>query len=81
VADDYVHENVVNLEANAGSILNFYKALITLRKQHPQLVIGTNLSRGRATSCSIAALAKAALLSSISAPNRSQFRRARSAPA
>jgi alpha-glucosidase len=40
VADDYVHENVVNLEADAASILNFFKALITLRKQHPQLVTG-----------------------------------------
>jgi alpha-glucosidase len=40
VADDYVRENVVNLEADAGSVLNFYKALITLRKQHPQLVTG-----------------------------------------
>lgn len=40
VADDYVHENVVNLEADAGSILNFYKALVALRKQHSQLVTG-----------------------------------------
>jgi alpha-glucosidase len=41
LADDYVHENVVNLEADAGSILNLYKALIELRKQRPQLVSGT----------------------------------------
>ena len=34
LADDYVHENVVNLEADAGSILSLYKALIALRKQH-----------------------------------------------
>jgi alpha-glucosidase len=40
VADDYAHENVVNLEADAGSILNLYKALIALRKQFPQLVAG-----------------------------------------
>jgi alpha-glucosidase len=40
VADDYAHENVVNLEADAGSILNLYKALIALRKQLPQLVTG-----------------------------------------
>jgi alpha-glucosidase len=40
VADDYVDRNVVNLEADAGSILNFYKALLALRQQHPQLVTG-----------------------------------------
>jgi alpha-glucosidase len=40
VADDYAHENVVNLEADAGSILRLYKALIALRKQLPQLVTG-----------------------------------------
>jgi alpha-glucosidase len=40
LADDYVHENVVNLEADADSILNLYKALIALRKDFPQLVTG-----------------------------------------
>jgi alpha-glucosidase len=40
VADDYLHENVVNLDADALSILSLYKALITLRKQLPQLVKG-----------------------------------------
>ena len=41
LAEDYVHENVVNLEADAGSILSLYKALIALRKQLPQLVTGS----------------------------------------
>src|ERR1700730_7758191 len=41
LADDYVHENVVNLEADAASILTLYKALIALRKQLPQLVTGS----------------------------------------
>jgi alpha-glucosidase len=41
VADDYDSENVVNLEADAGSILNLYKALIALRKQLPPLVTGS----------------------------------------
>ena len=41
LADDYVHENVVNLEADAASILSLYKALIALRKQLPQLVTGS----------------------------------------
>jgi alpha-glucosidase len=40
LASDYVHENVVNLETDADSILNFYKALIATRKQHRQLVTG-----------------------------------------
>ncbi|SHG29907.1 alpha-glucosidase [Bradyrhizobium erythrophlei] len=31
--DDFVHENVVNLEADARSILSLYKALITLRRK------------------------------------------------
>jgi len=39
-ADDFVHENVVNLEADTKSILNLYKALITLRMKLPQLVTG-----------------------------------------
>src|SRR6202046_215916 len=40
-ADDYVHENVVNLEADATSILSLYKALIAMRKQLPQLMTGS----------------------------------------
>ena len=38
--DDFVHENVVNLEADARSILSLYKALISLRKKLPQLRAG-----------------------------------------
>jgi alpha-glucosidase len=41
LADDYVHENVVNLEADAASILSLHKALIALRKQRSQLVTGS----------------------------------------
>jgi alpha-glucosidase len=41
LADDHVQENVARLEADRGSILNLYKALIALRKQTPQLVRGT----------------------------------------
>src|ERR1700693_1865556 len=40
VADDFVHENVVNLDADSRSILSLYKALIGLRKKLPQLVSG-----------------------------------------
>jgi alpha-glucosidase len=40
-ADDYAHENVANLEADGGSILSLYKALIALREQLPQLVTGS----------------------------------------
>jgi alpha-glucosidase len=40
LADDFVRENVVNLEADTKSILNLYKALITLRRKLPQLVTG-----------------------------------------
>jgi alpha-glucosidase len=40
VADDFIHENVVNLEADSRSILSLYKALIGLRKKLPQLVSG-----------------------------------------
>jgi alpha-glucosidase len=40
LADDFLHENVVNLEADARSILSLYKALIDLRKKLPQLVLG-----------------------------------------
>jgi alpha-glucosidase len=40
LADDFVHENVVNLDADAVSILSLYKALIGLRRKFPQLVSG-----------------------------------------
>src|ERR1700730_4518001 len=40
VADDFLHENVVNLDADARSILNLYRALIGLRQKWPQLVSG-----------------------------------------
>jgi alpha-glucosidase len=40
LADDYTHENVANLDADARSILNLYRALIALRKKLPQLVTG-----------------------------------------
>ena len=38
--DDFRRENVVNLEADARSILNLYKALINLRRKLPQLTDG-----------------------------------------
>jgi alpha-glucosidase len=40
VSGDFPHENVVNLEANARSILNLYRALVSLRKRLPPLVTG-----------------------------------------
>jgi alpha-glucosidase len=40
LAGDFVHENVVNLDADALSILSLYKALIGLRRKFPQLVSG-----------------------------------------
>jgi alpha-glucosidase len=40
VADDYSHENVVNLTADRLSILNLYRALIRLRKRHDVFVTG-----------------------------------------
>jgi alpha-glucosidase len=40
LADDFRHENVANLDADAASILSLYKALIGLRKKLPQLVVG-----------------------------------------
>ncbi|MGA7803214.1 alpha-amylase family glycosyl hydrolase [Bradyrhizobium sp.] len=40
LADDFVHENVVNLDADTRSILNLYKALIGLRKDNEVLVDG-----------------------------------------
>ncbi|MGJ4993125.1 alpha-amylase family glycosyl hydrolase [Bradyrhizobium sp. HKCCYLS3077] len=41
VADDFTHENVVNLTADRRSILNLYRALIRLRKTHRVLVTGS----------------------------------------
>jgi alpha-glucosidase len=41
LAGDFVHENVVNLDADAKSILSLYRALIALRTKLPQLVTGT----------------------------------------
>ncbi|WP_291686166.1 alpha-amylase family glycosyl hydrolase [Bradyrhizobium sp.] len=38
--DDFVRENVVNLAADARSILSLYQALIALRKELPQLRSG-----------------------------------------
>jgi alpha-glucosidase len=40
VAEDSVHENVVNLDADALSILSLYRALIALRKRLPLLQSG-----------------------------------------
>jgi alpha-glucosidase len=40
VAGDFLHENVVNLDADARSILNLYRALIGLRRKLPPLVSG-----------------------------------------
>jgi len=40
LAHDFARENVVNLDADADSILNLYKALIALRRKLPQLVTG-----------------------------------------
>jgi alpha-glucosidase len=40
LADDYIQENVANLDADSGSILNLYRALIGLRKKLPQLADG-----------------------------------------
>jgi alpha-glucosidase len=41
LAEDAVHENVENLAADENSILNFYRALIGLRKSSAQLVMGS----------------------------------------
>jgi alpha-glucosidase len=41
LADDFVHENVVNLDADAQSILSLYKALIRLRKECLPLASGS----------------------------------------
>src|SRR6202171_5579619 len=40
VADDFPHENVVNLDADSRSIHSLYKALIDLRKKLPPLMSG-----------------------------------------
>jgi alpha-glucosidase len=40
LSDNFSHENVVNLEADARSILNLYRALIGLRKKLPQIATG-----------------------------------------
>ena len=40
LSDDFAQENVVNLEADAGSILSLYRALIEIRKKLPQLMSG-----------------------------------------
>ena len=40
LADDFRHENVANLDADAASILSLYRALIGLRKKLPPLVSG-----------------------------------------
>jgi alpha-glucosidase len=40
VADDFPHENVVNLDADSRSLLSLYKALIRLRKKLPELMSG-----------------------------------------
>jgi alpha-glucosidase len=40
LANDSAHENVVNLDADARSILSLYKALIRLRKETPALMSG-----------------------------------------
>jgi alpha-glucosidase len=41
LASDFPHENVVKLDADTGSILTLYRALIQLRKQLPQLTSGS----------------------------------------
>jgi len=41
LSDDSRQQNVVNLEADARSLLNLYKALISLRHQLPELVTGS----------------------------------------
>jgi alpha-glucosidase len=41
VANDFARENVVNLDADAQSILSLYKALIKLRRATPALLTGS----------------------------------------
>jgi alpha-glucosidase len=38
---DYINRNVKNQSADAGSLLNFYKRLLALRRRRPELVKGT----------------------------------------
>lgn len=40
LGEDFMHENVRNLEADSSSILSLYKALIALRRQTPELIGG-----------------------------------------
>jgi alpha-glucosidase len=40
LADDFRHQNVASLDADRGSILHLYKALIALRRSTLQLVSG-----------------------------------------
>src|SRR6202011_3513806 len=40
LAEDFRHENVANLDADAASLLSLYRALIRLRKKLPQLISG-----------------------------------------
>jgi alpha-glucosidase len=40
LADDFLQENVINLDADGRSILSLYKALIDLRKRLPELMAG-----------------------------------------
>jgi alpha-glucosidase len=41
LAEDYMHENVLNLRADQSSILSLYKALIALRKRSAALITGS----------------------------------------
>jgi alpha-glucosidase len=41
IADDFIHENVANLDADRTSILHLYKALIAYRRENPPLMHGT----------------------------------------
>jgi alpha-glucosidase len=41
LADDAIHANVRNLEAESTSILSLYKALIGLRRRSPALIFGS----------------------------------------
>jgi alpha-glucosidase len=41
LAEDYGHENVANLSADAHSILSLYRTLIEFRKATPELVAGS----------------------------------------
>ncbi len=51
LADDFAHENVVNLEADERSILSLYKALIDLRNKLPELKTGDYVARRRRAIC------------------------------